>query len=100
MSDNLLAVLGAEDSSNVQNQLSEASFFQGAGGKGHRPELAPPAAAILCEIDPQVCLGCMLSRLGRACCSQADCHPAQFLPQRTSGDSSSLSHTDSVCDQQ
>lgn len=45
----------------MQNQLSEASFFQGAGGKGHRPELAPPAAAILREIDPQVRLRCMLS---------------------------------------
>lgn len=46
-------VAAAVDSAHVQEQLSESSFFQGAGGRGHRPELALPAAAILREIDPQ-----------------------------------------------
>lgn len=44
----------AESQTNGHEPLPEQSFFQGAAGKGHRPELTPSAAAILRDIDPQV----------------------------------------------
>ncbi len=50
----VMFVIADEKPANGHELLSEPAFFQGAAGKGHRPELTPPAAAILREIDFQV----------------------------------------------